>query len=181
MQFLSISNARYIEATNTFIDLDLLTDEGALLYTYHPDDPAPACQWIKTNIDLSAVAPFVPTLEQARKNKTAELLLIHNDLIADGLVTDALIEDIPFHAKIDDTSISMWQVASEYPLPVFPLIKDWNNVIYTDVSIQDVEVIANQVLGYRQSLWVQMNLLLKAVVNAEKVEDVQAVTWDMEV
>jgi hypothetical protein len=38
MNILNIRNAKYIEPTNTFIDLILETDEGDIPFTYHPDD-----------------------------------------------------------------------------------------------------------------------------------------------
>lgn len=74
MEILNIRNAKYIEPTNTFIDLILETDEGDMPFTYHPDDDAPASKEVKARLGsftIDPYVPYVPTLDELKAEKTA--------------------------------------------------------------------------------------------------------------
>jgi hypothetical protein len=75
MNFLRIKNPIYIDSTR--IDLTIETDEGDLPFTYDPDDTEQASLWVKENIDLTQVSPYVAPvypielLKEKKKNEIA--------------------------------------------------------------------------------------------------------------
>ena len=58
MNILGIKNAKYIEDTNTIIDLVLETDEGDMPFSFHPADDAPATEYVRGNLGTFPVAPI---------------------------------------------------------------------------------------------------------------------------
>lgn len=132
-------------------------------------------------LGIKCITEAQPNITEIRAAQKAFLQTRHDTIVTEGFVTDAEVEDNLFHAKIDDTSISMWQVAKEYPAPTYPLIKDWNNVKYLDVPMEDVETIAYQVLGHRSALWLRQQRLEMLIDGAETVEAIQEINWETEV
>ena len=58
MNILGIKNAKYIEDTNTIIDLVFETDEGDMPFSFHPADDAPATEYVRGNLGTFPVAPI---------------------------------------------------------------------------------------------------------------------------
>lgn len=66
MNFIGIGNARYVEPTETLIDLELETDEGIIPFTFDPSDNAPATEYVRERISTLKIAPYIPPpLEEA--------------------------------------------------------------------------------------------------------------------
>ena len=84
MNFLGIGNARYLNAEQTLIDLDLETDEGTLPFTYDPNDDAPAAEYVRSKMGTFPMAPYVPpviTFETLQAEKIAYIQTMSNDSI----------------------------------------------------------------------------------------------------
>ena len=77
MNFIGIGNARYVEPTETLIDLELETDEGVIPFTYDPSDNEPATEYVRERLSTLAPAPYQapppPTLEELKAAKRAEI------------------------------------------------------------------------------------------------------------
>ena len=77
MNIFGIKNAKYIEDTNTIIDLVLETDEGDLPFTYNPIDDAPATEYVREKMGTFPIAiyepPPPPTLYELKAAKRAEI------------------------------------------------------------------------------------------------------------
>lgn len=66
---IAIANLRYVEATNTLIDMDVTIDGTVMPFTYHPDDREPVSLAVKDllNAGRYAIAPYeAPTLSSGR-------------------------------------------------------------------------------------------------------------------
>ncbi len=179
MNFIRIENPKYIEATNTLINLDLVTDEGTLPYTYHPDDPAPACQWIKENINLEEVAEFVPvipTLEEVKEAKLAEIasaryaaetagLTLNGYTIATDDRSQLKVVGAAMAAMQDETYTCEWKMAGGF------------------VTLDSATIIgiANAVRGFVQGCFDHEAELVDLIDEAETVEDIQKINWETEV
>jgi len=118
-------------------------------------------------------------LEGAKSRKVARLQRVHDGLVDAGLVTDVLVEGVPFHAKIDADSVSMWQLAKGACAggDPFPICRDWHDVEHEDVPAAAVIAIADAVVAYRTSLWVNMAKKQKQTKAAGTVEAVQLIEW----
>lgn len=75
MNILGIKNAKYIDATNTLIDLVLETDDGDLPFTYSPKDTAPASDFVRSKLSNLSITPYIapplPTLDEMKAEKLA--------------------------------------------------------------------------------------------------------------
>ncbi len=101
MNILNIRNAKYIEPTNTFIDLILETDEGDIPFTYHPDDDAPASKEVKARLGTFAIdpyIPYVPTLDELKAAKIAEIGAAFNTYVS-GRTPVSLGWDMQFNLR----------------------------------------------------------------------------------
>jgi hypothetical protein len=84
MNILGIKNAKYIEDTNTIIDLVLETDEGDMPFGFHPADDAPATEYVRSKLGTFPVAPYVPPVipfETLQTEKIAYIQTMSNNAI----------------------------------------------------------------------------------------------------
>lgn len=79
MNILGIKNAKYIEDTNTFIDLVLETDEGDMPFGFHPADDAPATKYVRSKLGTFPVAPYVPPVIPFETLQTEKIAYIQNE------------------------------------------------------------------------------------------------------
>jgi hypothetical protein len=85
MNILGIKNAKYIEDTNTIIDLVLETDEGDMPFGFHPDDDAPATEYVRSKLGTFPVAPYIPPVipfETLQAEKIAYIQTMSNNAIS---------------------------------------------------------------------------------------------------
>ena len=79
MNILGIKNAKYIEDTNTIIDLVLETDEGDMPFGYHPADDAPATEYVRSKMGTFPVAPYVPPVIPFETLQAEKIAYIQNE------------------------------------------------------------------------------------------------------
>ena len=79
MNILGIKNAKYIEDTNTIIDLVLETDEGDMPFGFHPADDAPATEYVRSKLGTFPVAPYVPPVIPFETLQTEKIAYIQNE------------------------------------------------------------------------------------------------------
>jgi hypothetical protein len=79
MNILGIKNAKYIEDTNTFIDLVLETDEGDMPFCFHTADDAPASKYVMSKLGTFPVAPYIPPVIPFDTLQTEKIAYIQNE------------------------------------------------------------------------------------------------------
>ena len=85
MNILGIKNAKYIEDTNTFINMVLETDVGDMPFVYHPADDAPATEYVRSKMGTFPVAPYIPPVipfGTLRAEKIAYIQTMSNNAIS---------------------------------------------------------------------------------------------------
>jgi len=85
MNFIGIGNARYVEPTETLIDLELETDKGIIPFTFDPSDTAPATEYVRERLSTMTPAPYKapppPSLEGLKAEKIAYIQNESNEAI----------------------------------------------------------------------------------------------------
>lgn len=79
MNILGIKNAKYIEDTNTIIDLVLETDEGDMPFGFHPADDAPATEYVRGKLGTFPVEPYAPPVIPFETLQTEKIAYIQNE------------------------------------------------------------------------------------------------------
>lgn len=177
MNILGIKNAKYIEDTNTIIDLVLETDEGDMPFSFHPADDAPATEYVRGNLGTFPVAPYVPppppTLDELKAAKITE--------IASARWND---ESSPFYygpklATFDTSERSQIKYLRAYEKGDTVM---WKTVDagWVEMSQADFSGLIGAYEAFVASLFEKEAMLQGQITEAETEEDLDRINWEEE-
>ena len=186
MNILGIKNAKYIEDTNTIIDLVLETDDGDLPFTYSPKDTAPASDFVRSKLSNLSITPYIapppPSLEEVKASKKSEIAALRWDEMSQPTLVEGYSQlwysdkdsmNDMLRASLDlQTAISLGYFPSDYSL-------QWKTAdgSFTNITLEDLINLRLLLSQRQQSLYTKEALLIDQINAATTVNDVELISW----
>lgn len=119
--------------------------------------------------------PAPPTLEEVRAAKRNELMLMRDEIVAQGFSYGGYI--FPIGSNIQTTMLMQFQSSQLMPAPSYP----WKDIhgIYRQIGDASAfQTFAMAAMMYGQSLYAWEEMLQSLANASEDVETVRSITWD---
>ena len=186
MNFIGIGNARYVEPTETLLDLELETDEGIIPFTFDPSDTAPATEYVRGILSTITPTPYEapppPSLEEVKASKKSEIAALRWDEMSQPTLVEGYSQlwysdkdsmNDMLRASLDlQTAISLGYFPSDYSL-------QWKTAdgSFTNITLEDLINLRLLLSQRQQSLYIKEALLIDQINAATTVNDVELISW----
>ena len=187
MNFLGIGNARYVEPTETLIDLELETDEGIIPFTFDPSDTAPATEYVRGILSTITPTPYEapppPSLEEVKASKKSEIAALRWDEMSQPTLVEGYSQlwysdkdsmNDMLRASLDlQTAISLGYFPSDYSL-------QWKTAdgSFTNITLEDLINLRLLLSQRQQGLYAKEAMLVSQIDEPTVTEeDLKWIVW----
>lgn len=179
MNFIGIGNARYVEPTETLIDLDLETDEGIIPFTFDPSDTTPATEYVRNRLSALTPAPYEapppPSFEDLRARKYSEISQAHKEHVAGSVMTSL---GFPMQFGIQDSlmvegAIKLGQATQAEVI----YLTDAEDVTHYDIPLADAQTVLLEMSTAFAQAHAKKQTLRERASEAQTQSDLDKISW----